>query len=316
MRRASRRPLAGIVPAMSIDRPPVLSGRPPPPSELTPSDVRWLMWHEACSHGLVGREIRNLGDAVLLHDPTDGEPFWNRLVGLDWPRPAGAFDRRLTEALALFAGLDRIPHVWPIPGYDGPPDLIDRLLSHGFEDHGGGMLMVLDADRAPEGLRDDRRADGFGRDATADPHVTVERLHRVNGPAAEEAAQGIAAVLMSSFNVEPVRRVAIELEAIQGLTDDAYHAILVRVDGKPAAVARRTTFSGASYLSSIGTDPEFRGRGLGRLVTATAVADAVVEGSRWIHLGVFEDNAVAQRLYRSLGFEPVGGVAPDLLLRP
>jgi ribosomal protein S18 acetylase RimI-like enzyme len=31
---------------------------------------------------------------------------------------------------------------------------------------------------------------------------------------------------------------------------------------------------------------------------------------------VFEENEVAQRLYRSLGFEQLGGVAPDLLLRP
>ncbi len=315
---ANGRRVAGIVPAMSVavDRPPALTGRPARPSDLLPADVRWLMWHEACSHGLVGREIRDLGDAVLLHDPTDREPFWNRLVGLDWPTPSAAFDRRLTEALALFAGLDRIPHVWPIPGYDGPPDLIDRLLAHGFEDHGGGMLMVLDAERTPLRSTPPGAARENGPGADAADGVTVERLHRLNGPAAEDAARGIAAVLMSSFNVEPARRVAIELEAIQGLTEEPYHAILVRVAGEPAAVARRTTFSGASYLSSIGTDPAFRGRGLGRLVTATAVEDALADGSRWVHLGVFEENAVAQRLYRSLGFEPVGGVAPDLLLRP
>lgn len=317
--------VAGIVPAMSVDRPPLLTGRPARPSELTPTDVRWLMWHEACSHGLIGREIRDLGDAVLLHDATDREPFWNRLVGLDWPTPAAAFDRRLTEALALFAGLDRVPHIWPIPGYDGPPDLIDRLVAHGFEDHGGGMLMVLDAMRTPirptsrrgRGRRDGRRDGPADAGAVArDARVTVERLHLLNGPEAEDAARGIATVLLSSFKVEPARRVAIELEALQGLTEGPYHAILVRVDGQPAAVARRTTFSGASYLSSIGTDPAFRGRGLGRLVTETAVADALADGSGWVHLGVFEENAVAQRLYRSLGFEPVGGVAPDLLLRP
>src|SRR5207249_4393448 len=84
----------------------------------------------------------------------------------------------------------------------------------------------------------------------------------------------------------------------------------------PAAVARRTTFSGASYLSSIGTDPAFRGQGLGRLVTSIVVGDALRAGSRWIYLGVFQENDVAQRLYASLGFDAIGGVAPDLLLRP
>jgi len=293
---------------MVADRPPMPAGRSRRPSELTAAEVRWLFWHEACSHGLIGREIRDLGDAYLLHDPTDREPFWNRIVGLAWPRDPAAFDRRLTEALALFAGLDRIPHVWPAPGFDEPPDLVERLMAHGFVDHGGGLFMVLDPERAS--------IDPIAPALRGGALVTVERLHRLAGQAAEDAARAVAGVLVASFEVEPERRVAIELEAVQGFSMDAYHAILVRVDGQPAAVARRTTFSGASYLSSIGTDPAYRGQGLGRLVTSIAVEDALAAGSRWIYLGVFQENGVAQQLYSSLGFELIGGVAPDLLLRP
>jgi len=146
--------------------------------------------------------------------------------------------------------------------------------------------------------------------------VTIERLHRLGGKAAASAAKSIGEVLVTSFAVEPERRVAIELEALQGLQLDAYHAILVRVDGRPAAVARRTTFAGASYLSSIGTEPAFRGQGFGSLVTSLAVADALAEGDGWIYLGVFEENTVARAMYQRLGFEMVGGPAPDLLLRP
>ena len=284
------------------------SARPGPPgrpSDLTGPEFRWLAWHEARAHALIGREVRDLGDAVLLYDDTDREPFWNRLAGVAWPDAAGPFDRRLTEALALFAGLDRIPHVWPMPGYDEPADLTERLLSHGFEDHGGGIVMVLDPERIPA-----------ARPTPNGAGVTVERLHRLAGKPALEAARAIAAVLVASFAVEPERRVAIELEAVQGLTTDAYHVILARVDGVPAAVARRTSFAGATYLSSIGTDPAFRGQGLGRLVTALAVADSVAAASRWTYLGVFEENAIARGLYGSLGFVTVGGVAPDLLLRP
>ena len=293
---------------MVADHVPLPAGRSTRPADLTPADVRWLSWHEARSHGLIGREVRDLGDAYLLYDPTDREPFWNRLVGVAWPSEPAAFDRRLTEVLALFAGLDRIPHVWPMPGFDEPPDLAERLLAQGFDDHGGGMFMVFDPDRAAL----DAAAPGLGDGGL----VTVERLHRIAGPTAEAAVQGIAEVLVTAFGVEPERRVAIELEALQGLTTEAYHAVLVRIDGKPAAVARRTTFSGASYLSSIGTDPAFRGQGLGRLVTSIVVGDALRAGSRWIYLGVFQENDVAQRLYASLGFDAIGGVAPDLLLRP
>jgi ribosomal protein S18 acetylase RimI-like enzyme len=281
---------------------PAGSGRP---ADLTPEDARWLAWHEARSHALIGREVRDLGDAVLLHDESDREPVWNRLAGLAWPTPAAQFDRRLTEALALFAGLDRIPHVWPMPGFDEPADLTARLLANGFEDFGGGLLMALDPALAVA-----PSAHG------ADSGVTIERLHRLTGEAAADAARAIGAVLITSFTVEPERRVAIELEAVLGLATEAYHAILVRVDGVPAAVARRTTFAGASYLSSIGTDPAFRGRGLGRLVTSLVVADAVADESRWTYLGVFEENSIARALYGSLGFVAIGGVAPDLLLRP
>ena len=140
-----------------------------------------------------------------------------------------------------------------------------RLLGNGFEDHGGGMLMVLDRTRDPGN-------DGWTA-ADGDPSVTIERLHRISGDAAERAAEAIAGVLVASFAVEPERRVAIELEAVLGLANEPYHAVLIRVDGEPAAVARRTTFAGATYLSSIGTAPAFRGRGLGRLVTSVAVED-------------------------------------------
>jgi ribosomal protein S18 acetylase RimI-like enzyme len=279
---------------------------PARPEDLTAADVRWLAWHEACSHGLIGREVRDLGDAVLLHDPTDREPFWNRLAGVAWPAGPAAFDRRLAEALALFAVLDRIPHVWPMPGFDEPADLAERLAANGFEDHGRGMFMVLDPPQAALQLEP---PDGAGE-------LTIERLHHLSGETATNAATAIGEVLVASFSVEPERRVAIELEALQGLQLDAYHAVLVRVDGRPAAVARRTTFDGLSYLSSIGTHPEFRGRGLGHLVTSLAVADALAEGSRWTYLGVFEENTVARSMYERLGFAMVGGPAPDLLLRP
>jgi ribosomal protein S18 acetylase RimI-like enzyme len=280
------------------------TGGPAGPAAITAADVRWLAWHEARAHALTSREVRDLGDAWLLYDETDREPFWNRVAGVAWPGAPAAFDRRLGELFALFAALDRIPHVWPFPGFDEPADLADRLLANGFVDHGGGLLLVLDPSRATLAVPD----------PPAD--VTVERLHRLNGVAAVEAAETLGGVLLTAFEVEPARRVAIELEAVQGLTTDAYHAVVVRVEGRPAAVARRTTFAGGSYLSSIGTDPAYRGRGLGRLVTAIAAADALEAGSRWTYLGVFEDNAVARRLYADLGFAPIGGLAPDLLLRP
>ena len=79
-------------------------------------------------------------------------------------------------------------------------------------------------------------------------------------------------------------------------------------------MAKATTFDRASYLASIGTRPRFRGRGLAALVTRMATVHGLGEGARWVYLGVFSENVTAVRLYRRLGFQPVGDPAPDLLL--
>jgi ribosomal protein S18 acetylase RimI-like enzyme len=266
------------------------------PAGVDADVLRFLERHEARVHALPGREVRDLGDAILLHDPLDREPFWNRVNAIHWPDDARAFDRRLGETIALFATLDRIPHVWPRNAFNEPDDIVDRLLAHGFADVGGSNLMLL-ADADPSSYLARRRLP---------PGVTLERLHGVTGDERIRAAAGIAHVLVESFDVEPDRRAAIELEteAMFDLAD--LHACLIRVDGEPAAAAKRATFDGATYLSSIGTRVRYRGRGLGELATATVTADSVAEGA---------GNDVAIRLYERLGFVRLGPPAPDLLLR-
>jgi ribosomal protein S18 acetylase RimI-like enzyme len=275
------------------------------PAGVDADVLRFLERHEARVHALPGREVRDLGDAVLLHDPVDREPFWNRVNAIRWPDDARAFDRRLGETIALFAMLDRIPHVWPRDALNEPADLAARLLAQGFADVGGGHLMLLD-DAEPATYVARRRLPRG---------VTIERLHGVTGDDRIHAAAGISQVLQEAFDVEPDRRAAIELET-EGMFDmPDLHACLIRVDGEPAAAAKRATFDGATYLSSIGTRTAFRGRGLGELATAVVTADSVAEGCRWTYLGVFAGNDIAIRMYERLGFVRLGPPAPDLLFR-
>jgi ribosomal protein S18 acetylase RimI-like enzyme len=273
------------------------------PAAIEPAGARWLARHEARCHAISGREVRELGDGVLLHDPTDREPFWNRLAGVGWPSAAGAFDHRLAEVIALFASLDRIPHIWPQPGLDEPADLAARLIGHGFADVGSGQLMGLDPATA-------------ALDEVAGPDVSIVRLDGAASPANDDTKviRGIGAVLAEAFTIEPLQADAIEADTRAAMVNPSFHSILARVDGQPAATVRRTTFDGVSYLSSIGTRPAFRGRGLGRLVTALATQDSIAAGSRLTYLGVFAENDVARRLYSRLGFVPIGQPAPDLLL--
>ena len=266
--------------------------------------LRRLLRHEAEVHAIPGRELRDLGDALLLHDPRDQEPFWNRIEGVVWPSESAAFDRRLGEVGILFASIGRQPHFWVSPPHDRPSDLAARLAANGFEDMGKGLLMIV-RDREP------------ARAALARPPggaAQLERLSGVTGPAAQEVADAIVGVLFDAFGVGAARRDGIVAETMASLADPRFMFYLVRHDGEPVAVARRATFDGLSYLSSIGTVERARGRGLGRLMTASAVIDALDAGSEWVHLGVFADNLPAIALYERLGFMMSGDPGPDMVL--
>jgi ribosomal protein S18 acetylase RimI-like enzyme len=266
--------------------------------------MRHLLVHEARVHSLPGREIRDLGDAILLIDPGDPEPFWNRAEAIRWPDDPDAFDRRLGELLILFTSLVRQPHIWPAPAFDTPSDLVARLESNGFRDVGGGSVMVL-----VDPARAQRRAA-----APLPDGIRLERLHGLSGDAATRAAGDIVSVLLDAFGVDAERRAGIEAETAASLGHGAFTYYLLSLDGNPASVARRATFDGASYLSSIGTADWARGWGLGRAVTAAACVDAEAAGSEWTYLGVFADNDIARRVYLDVGFAQVGDACPDLLL--
>jgi hypothetical protein len=266
--------------------------------------MRRLMLHEAQIHAVPGRVLRDLDDSVLLYDPVEPEPFWNRLECLRWPSDAAAFDRRVTETMVLFGSIGRQPHIWATPLHDSPPDVVERLVANGFRDTGKGNLMVLaDPPRAV-----------LAAQAPLPDGVTIERLSMLAGPAATDAAGAVTEVLVDAFDVDDVRREGVEAETVVSLGHPWFTHYLVRLGGTPAAVAKRATFDDTSYLSSIGTASWARGRGLGHLVTALAAADSLALGTGWTYLGVFAENTVAVRVYERTGFVRLGQSCPDLLL--
>jgi ribosomal protein S18 acetylase RimI-like enzyme len=274
-------------------------------ANIDAATVRRLLRHEAQVHAIPGRDLRDLGDALLLHDPADAEPFWNRVEAIRWPSDPADFDRRLTEVAVLFASVGRQPHVWVSPPHDEPIDLAARLAANGFENVGEGLLLVAsDVDHA--------RAALAGR--PLDPAVSLERHSALRGAPAAPVAAAIVRVLVDAFAVHPARTPGVTAETLGSLEDPRFTHYLVRLDEEPVAVARRATFDGISYLSSIGTVGSARGRGLGRYVTASAMVDAAATGTELIDLGVFADNVAARALYADLGFVTSGDPGPDMLL--
>ena len=286
-----------------------------------PELARRLVLHEARAQQAPTRLLRDLGDGWLVHDTNDAEPFWNRVIAPRWPAEPAAFDRRLDEVITLFATINRLPHVRPLPLGGEPPDLPRRLRAAGFEWLGADRRMVLvEPERAGERLAaaEARVAAAFGRG-----RVTVTRHGSDATPADERQrwserrrwAREASLVLEDAFGVDPGRRVALENDVLACATRPGCSILLIRVDDEPAAIARRAATGDGSYLSSIGTRPGFRRRGLGALATVLLVADALEVASPVVHLSVEVDNDAGRRLYESLGFAVIGEPAPDLLLR-
>lgn len=267
---------------------------------LGPVGFRALELHEARAHGRGPRTVRDLGDAILLHDPLEPDPFLNRLSGLRLPSEADAFDRRFAELLSLFASLDRHPHILLSPRFQAPPDLRQRLLNEGFVDVGGTYAMarfaaaVQPAPRLPDGAYLEWLSTAGGRRQTV--------------------VRAAALVMSESFNVEPAavqRQIADDLES----TVAPWDVCVLFIGDEPVSAGRRFTTDGLTYLSSIGTRRSWWGHGCGAAITAALVESGMRTGGNLVHLDVEWQNARAMRMYWRLGFEIVGGRIADLLLR-
>ena len=263
--------------------------------------LRFLEVHQARAVATAGRRCQDLGDCVLLHSPGDRDPFFNRLVAVRWPESPGLFDHRLAEAIALFASLDRRPYFWLVPGLSQPNDIVARLIRHGFRDLSGGYDMVLT--NPPDG-------------ATVPLEDGQALLHWQGRPggAPAHASAALAAAIVAGFGIDPVRQPSLEVEIATALRNPVFHGYVLNVEGRPVATGQRFTFDGASYLSSIATYPNQRGRGYGAAVTETLVRDSIAEGCRYVYLGVHAENERAIRLYERLGFSILGPRSADLLL--
>ncbi len=271
---------------------------------LSDERLRFLETHQARAVAIPGRCWRDLGDAVMLYSALERDPFFNRLVAVRWPEESRDFDIRLRETCDLFTSLGRWPHVWATPGLSRPSDLVGRLVANGFVDQGGGFEMVLVRDPLERPL------------PPLPPGAILQRWNCSRPEQLQTRAEAIATVLEAAFSIPEPRRASLLREIGLTLERPNFHAYMVTVAGEPVATGQRYTFDGASYLSSIGTRPQWRGLGLGSHITQLLAADSIEEGVDLIYLGVYADNPRAVQLYERLGFAILGGESADLLKRP
>jgi ribosomal protein S18 acetylase RimI-like enzyme len=280
---------------------PLPSG-PDPWFGLSPETLRFLEVHPARAIAIPGRGWHDFGDAVMLFSATEKESFFNRLTAVRWPRDPKAFDARLDQALELFSALDRKPYIWTIPGLSAPADIVARLAANGFVDQGGGYDMIL--------LRDPAAV----REAPLPPGAVMERWHNPSEADRPALADALALVIAEAFRIPEARRTNLAAEIGLTLQQSYFHAYVIRVDGEPVATGERYTFDGASYISSIGTRPEWGNRGFGKSITLALARDSIASGVDLVYLGVYADNERAIRMYDRLGFGLLGPRSSDMLL--
>jgi GNAT superfamily N-acetyltransferase len=75
------------------------------------------------------------------------------------------------------------------------------------------------------------------------------------------------------------------------------------LDGDAVSVAALFDAAGVAGIYNVATVPEARGRGIGRAVTAAAMAEGARRGLRWAALGA---SPLGEPVYRRLGFREYG----------
>jgi GNAT superfamily N-acetyltransferase len=193
-------------------------------------------------------------------------------------------DDAIPDATAWFAER-AMPWRWLVHPSSQPVDLGERLLAAGLTTYSDNPAMAMSLARfemvpLPHGVSIDRVVDEDG----------LRRWHRVNVPA---------------MDLDPARDEAWwTAHHRPGFAEDAplvnYVASLA---GEPVSVAALFDAAGVAGIYNVATIPSARGRGIGRAVTAAAMAEGVRRGLRVAALGA---SPLGHPVYRRLGFEEYG----------
>ena len=73
-----------------------------------------------------------------------------------------------------------------------------------------------------------------------------------------------------------------------------------------ATVRRLSTFGQGWMIGNVAVAPDLRGQGIGRSLVTACVDLARERNAEWIALQVRSDNAIARKLYQSMGFQDMG----------
>jgi GNAT superfamily N-acetyltransferase len=205
---------------------------------------------------------------VVRHVPLDPNARWGWVI---WSRLTEAnADQLIAEQVDFFVERGQ-NFEWKRFGYDGPADLDERLLRHGFNREEHESVMVLDLEEA-EALRDERSAD-----------VVVCRI-------TDPADLGMVVQIEDAVWHESHAWIAEELRYELMLPDEPLLMYLAYIEGIPASAAWIRFHKGTDFASLFGgsTLPDYRKRGLYSALLAARASDARKRGYRFLSVDASE----------------------------
>jgi ribosomal-protein-alanine N-acetyltransferase len=218
-----------------------------------------------------------------------GGPGWIRWIGVDDRAPLGPRLRALLRAGFQAACAGGLSGLWLLCDSGGWLD--PYLRDEGFR----GIDEVITLERKTRPARTSApSARAHGLSPAAGPlrfrfalAEDADAVAAVDGPAFSDPWRYAPATLARELSMASVGRVAL---------DGA------RIVGYATAVVRDT----GGHINRIAVDPGEQGRGIGRALLSDMLAELELRGAMRTTLNTQRSNPISQRLYRSMGFRPLG----------
>lgn len=209
-------------------------------------------------------------------------------------------DRRIAEIAAAFEARGT-GFLWWLAPFHRPAGLGARLVRAGLQYEGKAPAMAMDLEALP-------------RDEALPPRLQVEPV--TDEATLREFIQVLAdeiAVADGEPNPAAAHHAAL-LEAIPPTLagEPVPLRYLGRVEGRPVATSRIAIAAGVAGLYAVTTLPAWRGRGIGRAMTLTALDAGRSIGLR---IGVLQASDSGVPVYRRLGFRTIFDYEVYLRLR-
>jgi GNAT superfamily N-acetyltransferase len=213
-----------------------------------------------------------------------------------------AVDRLIDETVDHFASLPQVKEFeWKTRGHDWPPDLDQRLRSHGFEPEEVETVMVGEATH-------------LAVDVDLPEGVTVRRVDQL--PDRDAVVIEASEVAARIFGGGPSGQQMLErLDRMQG-REQFWVAEAATEDGPRVICSGRLALVDGTEFAGIwggSTLPEWRGKGIYRALTAARARAALAEGVRYINS---DCTAMSRPILERSGLVAVTTTTPYIWRRP